>query len=90
MARTKKDLQAMVEKGITDLIDSKEEPSDGRIKALALGVKMVAIKAKLEESDYGDYFREPGSSAGDAKGKKPSGSGRANGADDTIDAILNE
>ena len=53
----KKDLKAIVEKGIMEVLESKEEPSDGRIKALTLGIKMCALNAKLEESEYGDYFR---------------------------------
>ena len=46
------------------ILENKEsEPSEGRMKALALGIKMCALNAKLEESDYGDFFNdaEPGS-----------------------------
>lgn len=53
----KKDLKAIVEKGIVDVLEADGEPSDGRLKALALGIKMLAVNAKLEESEFGDYFR---------------------------------
>lgn len=53
----KKDLKAIVEKGIVEVLESKEEPSDGRLKALALGIKMLAVNAKLEENEFGDFFR---------------------------------
>jgi hypothetical protein len=52
----KKDLKSIVEDGIKSVLESQGEPSDGRIKALALGIKMCALNAKLEESDYGDFF----------------------------------
>ena len=57
----KRDLKKVVEEGISALLESKDEPSEGRMKALALGIKMCALNAKLEESDYGDFFNdEPG------------------------------
>ena len=86
--KAEKSLKETVEEGIMTVLNASDEPSDGRIKALALGIKMCALNAKLEEADYGEFFTQPGPSAGDAKGKKPSGGRRANGADDTIDAII--
>ena len=48
MAR-KKDLKVTVERQISDMLESKDEPSEGRMKLLALGIKMLAVNAKLEE-----------------------------------------
>jgi len=76
----KKDLKKTVEEGISKILESTEEPSEGRMKALALGIKMCALNAKLEESDYGDFFSTD-ESGGIQKqpGAKPDAGRRANG-----------
>jgi hypothetical protein len=85
MARTKKDLKSIVEMVIISVLESTEEPSDGRIKALTLGIKMCALNAKLEESEYGDYFNADDGSTGRAgdlpQGEKPARGGRKDGYD---------
>ena len=81
----KKDLKRTVEDGIVALLDSQEEPSDGRIKALMLGIKMCMLNAKLEESDYGEFFNpdDPGDagSVQKLKGKESAARRRENGGD---------
>lgn len=82
----KKDLKETVEQGIADLLESKDEPSDGRLKALALGIKMCALNAKLEESEYGDFFNsadEPGAPGGIPKREKHPARKRADDGPDT-------
>lgn len=78
----KKDLKASVEEGIQAILDDKEkEPSDGRLKALALGIKMCALNAKLEESEYGDFFgADPGDPGSVQEGQKHRSRKRANGS----------
>lgn len=84
----KKDLKASVEEEIKKMLVSTEEPSEGRMKLLALGIKMCALNAKLEESEFGDYFRpddESGSAGGLSKrenGPKSTARSRANGGAD--------
>lgn len=57
----KKDLKAVIEAEIAEMLEAKDkEPSEGRLKALALGIKMCALNAKLEESTYGDFFSDAG------------------------------
>lgn len=83
MARAaKKDLKATVEQGIVDILESKDEPSEGRMKALALGIKMCALNAKLEESEYGDFFTDgdAGSVPKRTDRKEPAGGKRTNGS----------
>lgn len=66
----KKDLKKTIEDGIVAILESSEEPSEGRMKALALGIKMCALNAKLEESEYGDFF---GADADKVEPEKPNG-----------------
>jgi hypothetical protein len=84
MAAKKKDLKETVEQGIRDVLEAKDEPSDGRLKALALGIKMCALNAKLEESEYGDFFN-PAEQTGPTGSVPPEGKRaarkRANGGD---------
>jgi hypothetical protein len=92
MARQKKkqDLKTIVEQGIKAVLESSEEPSDGRIKALALGIKMCALNAKLEESEYGDFFTAGDAAAGPGepgdlpKGKKRPARKREDAGTDSI------
>ena len=78
MAR-KKNLNDTVEEQLAAMLASEEEPSEGRMKLIALGIKMIAVKAKLEESEYGDFFTESGSTAGNETGAKPNARKRTNG-----------
>jgi hypothetical protein len=79
--KKEEDLKTIVEQGIKDVLKSTEEPSDGRIKALTLGIKMCALNAKLEETEYGDFFK-PGDtgSLSEQPGPKPAARKRANGS----------
>jgi hypothetical protein len=45
------------------MLAATEEPSEGRMKLLKLSIGYLAVEAKLEENEYGDFFRdgEPGS-----------------------------
>jgi hypothetical protein len=83
----KKDLKTQVEQQLSDMLESGEEPSEGRMKLLKLGMTMLAINAKLEENDFGGFFRddEPGGVSQQPEGKKPSSRRRTNG-DGTPDA----
>ena len=61
------------------LAKTNEEPSEGRMKLIALGIKMCALNAKLEENEYGEYFRpddEPSGVQKRSNGAKPAGGGR--------------
>lgn len=40
------------------LADTANEPSEGRMKLLKLGIAYLAVEAKLEESEFGDFFRD--------------------------------
>lgn len=84
MARAKKDLKGSIEQQIMDMLDSKEEPSEGRMKLLALGLKMCALNAKLEETEYGDFFNDDdptgGRAGGVPKGPESASRKRANGS----------
>lgn len=80
MTAKKKDLKTSIEEQIKDMLANTAEPSEGRMKLLALGIKMCALNAKLEENEYGDFFNdEPAASLSDQPGKKPSGGKRTNG-----------
>lgn len=81
----KKNLKKSLEDELRKLLEATGEPSDGRMKLIALGIKMCALNAKLEENDFGEFFRddEPGSTAGNAPERtKPAARGRANGGAD--------
>lgn len=51
-----KDLKTSIEAEIQKMLKAKESPDEGRMKLLALGIKMCALNAKLEESEYGGFF----------------------------------
>ena len=81
----KKNLKKSLEDELKKMLEATGEPSEGRMKLIALGIKMCALNAKLEENDFGEYFRidEPGSTPGDApERKKPAARSRANGGTD--------
>lgn len=79
-----KDLKKTVEGEIAKMLGSTEEPSEGRMKLLALGIKMCALNAKLEESQYGEFFDESGNASGvpATAGEKSAARKRANGTTD--------
>lgn len=54
----KKTLKDQVETQLSDMLESTEEPSEGRMKLLKLGITMLAVNAKLEEADFGSYFTD--------------------------------
>jgi hypothetical protein len=78
----KKNLKAMVDEQITDMLEADAEPSEGRMKLLAIAIKKLALDAKLEESEYGEFFAEPGDTSGVPKREKPAARSRANGGAD--------
>lgn len=80
-----KDLKKSVEDEIQSMLKSQSEPSEGRMKLLALGIKMCALNAKLEESEYGSFFGEPdlGDTGSIQKGPKPANGKRADRLSDT-------
>ena len=82
MSRKRKqaDLQATIEEQLAALLASTTSPDEGRMKAIALGIKYLAVKNKLEENEFGSFFDD---NAGDTE--KPARAesrarGRANGA----------
>lgn len=79
----RKPLKSMVDEQLADMLESTDEPSEGRMKLIGIAIKKLALDAKLEESEYGDFFSsadEPGSPTGHEKGTKPVSGKRANGA----------
>ena len=80
----KKNLKKSLEDELKKMLEATGEPSEGRMKLIALGIKMCALNAKLEENDFGEFFRddEPGSTSGVQKGKEPAARSRANGGAD--------
>ena len=82
----KKNLKKSLEDELRKLLEATGEPSEGRMKLIALGIKMCALNAKLEENDFGEFFRddESGSTGGvsERKGKEPAARSRANGGAD--------
>lgn len=78
----KKDLKTIIEAEIAEMLESKDkEPSEGRLKALALGIKMCHLNAKIEESTYGDFFND-GDAGSLSEGPQPHPRKRANGGAD--------
>ncbi len=79
----KKDLKTQVETQLSDMLESKDEPSEGRMKLIKLGITMLAVNAKIEESDFGTFFKDipDGDTSGlsEQPGKKPATGRRANG-----------
>lgn len=80
-------LKATVEKRLADMLKAKEPPADAEMKMMHLAVKYLAVQAKLEESEYGDFFDDR-AEAGDPSGipdePRPEykrGRPKANGAD---------
>ena len=53
----KKNLKKSLEDELKKMLEATGEPSEGRMKLIALGIKMCALNAKIEESEYGDFFR---------------------------------
>jgi hypothetical protein len=80
----KKNLKRSLEDELKKMLDATGEPSEGRMKLIALGIKMCALNAKLEENDFGEFFRddESGSTSSVPKGEKPAARSRANGGAD--------
>lgn len=52
----KKDLKSTIEAEIASMLSTKDEPSEGRMKLLKLGIGFLAVQAKLEENEYGGFF----------------------------------
>ena len=54
----KKELKTSIKDELQKMLESNVEPSEGRMKLLTLGIKYLAVEAKLEESEYGGFFEE--------------------------------
>lgn len=72
-------LKKKVETELGKMLQAKDEPSEYRMKLLKLAIGFLAVQAKLEENEYGDFFKDgdngtTGDTAvhGPAKGQKPS------------------
>lgn len=69
-----KDLRDTIKSELAKLLAGKEEPPFWRLQAIKLSIGFLAVNAKLEEADYGEFFKstgEPGS-VPEREGKKPS------------------
>ena len=69
----KKELKTSIKDELQKMLESGDEPSEGRMKLLTLGIKYMAVEAKLEESEYGEFWRtdgDPDPGKPDTKGKK--------------------
>lgn len=75
----KKALKTLVDEQITSMMEATAEPSEGRMKLLAIAIKKLALDARLEENDYGGYFNddESGPPAGSPQGPKAGAGKRA-------------
>ncbi len=76
----KKDLKTQVETQLSDMLESKDEPSEGRMKLIKLGITMLAVNAKLEENEYGSFFGDEPGSVPKQPGEKPATRRRENGS----------
>lgn len=59
----KRDLKQTIEDEIAAMLSVKDEPSEGRMKLLKLGIGFLAVQAKLEENEYGGFFVGDGDGA---------------------------
>jgi len=60
----KKDLKAAVKAELENLLGEKEEPAEWRMKVIDRAIKFLAVEAKLDENEYGGFYKE-----GDDDGK---------------------
>ena len=56
MSRKKKELKETIKDELGKMLAKNEEPSEGRMKLLTLGIKYLAVEAKLDENQYGGFF----------------------------------
>ena len=55
----KKELKTTIKDELQRMLEATtDEPSEGRMKLLTLGIKYLAVEAKLEESEYGSFYEE--------------------------------
>jgi len=58
------------------MLEDRGEPNEQRMKLLKLGIGYLAVQAKLEENEYGDFFNEGAGNEGrDKAQRKESGVG---------------
>lgn len=50
-------LKSAVERELKAMLKSSAPPDDARMKLLKLAIQFIAVQAKLEESEYGSFFR---------------------------------
>lgn len=75
----KKELKDTIADELAAMLSNKEqEPSEGRMKLLKLGIGFLAVQAKLEENEYGDFFNDPDPGSV-PQGEKPAARKRARG-----------
>ena len=79
-------LKETIEKKLAAMLKADEPPTDAEMKLMTLGIKYLAVQAKLEESEYGDFFNDgpdgdPGGIQAEPDGAEPPRRRRkANGA----------
>ena len=80
----KKELKTSIKDELQKMLESNIEPSEGRMKLLTLGIKYLAVEAKLEESEYGGFFgdTDTGEPINNAPKRKKPGTRRDEGDDD--------
>lgn len=52
------DIKKVTEKQLAELLRDKAEPSEGRMKLLKLAIAFMAVNAKLEEAEFGEFFKK--------------------------------
>lgn len=60
-------LPGTIEKSLTDLLNDKDTDSDTKRKNLLLAIKWQAVKAKMDDGDWGAGFGKKGE--GDEEGE---------------------
>ena len=81
----KKELKTTIKDELQRMLEATtDEPSEGRMKLLTLGIKYLAVEAKLEESEYGGFFgeSEPGSTGSVQKRERAKPGTRRDEGDD--------
>ena len=53
-----KDLKDTIKDQVRSILLGEAEPPPWKLKALEIGLKVVAVELKMEESEYGGFFGE--------------------------------
>lgn len=62
--RKRNDLQETIEEALTSMFAAAEAPDEARMKLLNTAIKYLAVKNKLEESEFGEFFANDGDTSG--------------------------